>query len=265
LCHIFGSTSQSKSDKDGCGFVCAVYRGLEGGRLEPACEFSHCPCSDGDRPCRLKKHSFRARKTGPKFPLRVVYCHTHQRHFTVYPMGHVPYGRESVAPLDLQGCPTAGEEAWQKTFFRCRPKGVGRSDLVEGRRPRRPGRAALPNPSPVDRLERSVAGIGLLWVGAISRGGCLPVAGPSRGASASEKRFPPSRNPVWPRPSGVACGKAFACGQSVVVSPSECGVSDGRLATGHGLGALCFPSGGLFNAACIDTTSSSLANEKVSS
>ena len=233
--------------------------------MEPADEFRHCPCADDDRPCRLKKHSFRARKTGPKFPLRVMYCHTHQRYFTVYPMGHIPYGRESVVALDPQGCPRDGEEGWQKTFFRCRPKGVGRSDLVEGRCPRRSGRAALPNPSPVDRMERLFTGIRLRWVGAGCREGCTPVADPGREASASEKRFPAIRNPEWPRPSGVACGKAFEGRPAVVVSPSECGVSDWGLATGHVLGAWCRPSGALFIAESKDTTSSALANEKVSS
>jgi hypothetical protein len=33
----------------------------------------------------------------------VLACATHGRHFTLYPCGHVPYGRESVAPVGLDG------------------------------------------------------------------------------------------------------------------------------------------------------------------
>jgi hypothetical protein len=93
--------------------------------------FSQCPCADDDNPCWLKRHSFRVRKMGPGFPLRVFYCHRHQRYFTVYPMGHVPYGRESAVPVDPSGWPINVEESsiaqrWKKTFF------VAALDAAEG-------------------------------------------------------------------------------------------------------------------------------------
>jgi len=48
-------------------------------------------------------HDSRPRKTGPQIPLVVARCHRHGVSFTVYPPGHVPYGRTAVAPVDLQG------------------------------------------------------------------------------------------------------------------------------------------------------------------
>ena len=62
-----------------------------------------CPLgADGSR-CRVKVHDHRARKTGPRIVLVVARCRTHARSFTVYPPGHVPYGRVAVVPLDLAG------------------------------------------------------------------------------------------------------------------------------------------------------------------
>jgi hypothetical protein len=49
------------------------------------------------------RHDHRSRKTGPQIPLVVARCHRHGVSFTVYPPGYVPYGRTTVAPVDLQG------------------------------------------------------------------------------------------------------------------------------------------------------------------
>jgi hypothetical protein len=122
LCHIFGSSSQSKSVKDGCRFICAAYVDVGDERLEAVGDFSQCPCAEDDNPCPIKKHSYRTRKMGPRIPVRVFYCHTHQRYFTVYPMGHIPYGRKSLVPLDPSGWPRDGKESsiahqWKKTCF----------------------------------------------------------------------------------------------------------------------------------------------------
>lgn len=57
----------------------------------------------GDAPCRLWVDHHRARKTGPSFPLAVVHCGLHGRTFTLYPPGHVPYGRVAVAPVSSSG------------------------------------------------------------------------------------------------------------------------------------------------------------------
>jgi len=79
--------------------------------------------------CVLRVHHHRERKTGPCFPLTVLICHTHHRSFTLYPPGHVPYGRVSMAPVSADGTLLRegdGEEggstqarplAWSDTLF----------------------------------------------------------------------------------------------------------------------------------------------------
>lgn len=57
----------------------------------------------GSGPCRLRINHWRHRKTGPAFPLCVVECRTHGVGFTLYPPGHVPYGRVAIAPVDTAG------------------------------------------------------------------------------------------------------------------------------------------------------------------
>jgi hypothetical protein len=61
--------------------------------------------SNGMESCSIGLHHRRSRKTGPGFPLFVVRCRTHGVAFTVYPPGHVPYGRVAVAPVDVGGRP----------------------------------------------------------------------------------------------------------------------------------------------------------------
>lgn len=57
----------------------------------------------GDAPCRISRKDERPRTTGPCFPLSVVYCATHDVHFTLYPPGHVPHGRQPVVSLAPDG------------------------------------------------------------------------------------------------------------------------------------------------------------------
>ena len=60
------------------------------------------PCSGRDgQPCRLSLHHERPRKTGPCFALSVLRCRAHGIAFTVYPPGHVPYGRVALAPVAI--------------------------------------------------------------------------------------------------------------------------------------------------------------------
>jgi hypothetical protein len=58
----------------------------------------------------------------------VLQCRTHRRAFTLYPLGHIPYGRLAVAPVGLDGellCSTESEPladrkrqpAWRTTLF----------------------------------------------------------------------------------------------------------------------------------------------------
>ncbi len=84
-------------------FSVAAYRPDDAGAWAPSVMPTVCPTSDGAAACRVGPDHRRARKTGPCVPVAVLACSTHGRCFTVYPCGHVPYGREAVAPVDLDG------------------------------------------------------------------------------------------------------------------------------------------------------------------
>jgi hypothetical protein len=81
-----------------------------------------------DEACVLVVHHVRERKTGPRIPVTVLQCQTHGRAFTLYPLGHLPYGRLAIAPVGLDGellRSTDGEPqvdgkrppAWSTTLF----------------------------------------------------------------------------------------------------------------------------------------------------
>lgn len=88
-----------------------------------------CPTSDGGEVCCVTFDHHRARKTGPCIPVAVLKCATHGCGFTLYPCGHVPYGREAVAPVGLDGealkLPSSGTTSteeepcalWRQTRF----------------------------------------------------------------------------------------------------------------------------------------------------
>ena len=73
----------------------------------------------------MRVHYWRPRKTGPQIPLLVAQCLTHEVAFTVYPLGHVPYGRVAVVPVDRQGelvrvdsrASAPGSAAWESTIM----------------------------------------------------------------------------------------------------------------------------------------------------
>jgi len=107
-------------------FVIAAYRADARGVLTPDA-VRQCPYSDGS-PCRIQRHHVRDRKTGPQHPLAVLECQTHGHAFTVYAVGHVPYGRQAVAPVTEDGIVLrrAADEAvdsasrplaWEQTLF----------------------------------------------------------------------------------------------------------------------------------------------------
>lgn len=80
------------------------------------------PCAGGDgEPCRLVLHHRRSRKTGPDFALEVLRCRRHGVTFTLYPPGHVPYGRVALAPVAPDGRalvdPETGARRFQGTLF----------------------------------------------------------------------------------------------------------------------------------------------------
>lgn len=89
--------------------------------LEPAVMPRSCVyASTGDAACALVVHHRRERKTGPQIPVTVLQCRTHRRAFTLYPLGHVPYGRLAVAPVGFDGkVVLAADErpAWRTTLF----------------------------------------------------------------------------------------------------------------------------------------------------
>ena len=72
--------------------------------------------------CSLLVDHYRARKTGPGFPLAVVGCIRHPLgRYTLYPPGHVPYGRQAVVPCSPSGPllqdRTTGRPVWLATLF----------------------------------------------------------------------------------------------------------------------------------------------------
>jgi len=71
--------------------------------MRPVVPVAQCPWSESAASCRIGKKGFRKRKTGPRFPVEVLRCSSHGQYFTVYPMGHVPYGRVCMAPVDPAG------------------------------------------------------------------------------------------------------------------------------------------------------------------
>ena len=56
--------------------------------------------------CRIHGAGWRHRKTGPRHRLRKARCRAHGVAFTLYPVGHLPYGREPV----LSQCPEYEED-----------------------------------------------------------------------------------------------------------------------------------------------------------
>ncbi len=98
-----------------------MYEPDEQGVLRPVLP-SHCAFATGTGSCRLFIDHCRPRKTGPHFPLAAVGCSEHPKgRYTLYPPGHFPYGRESVAPYSPSGVlyvdSATGKSAWETTFF----------------------------------------------------------------------------------------------------------------------------------------------------
>lgn len=84
-------------------FLVAPYLPDESGRWTASVMPTACPTSDGGEACRVSVDYHRARKTGPCVLVAVLKCVMHGNGFTLYPCGHVPYGREAVAPVGLDG------------------------------------------------------------------------------------------------------------------------------------------------------------------
>lgn len=88
-------------------FVITPYAPGAEGVLTPSVP-AVCPREGQEgKKCRVFKDHWRDRATGPCFPLTVVRCRPHGIAFTLYPPGHVPYGRQAVAPA----APGAADDA----------------------------------------------------------------------------------------------------------------------------------------------------------
>ena len=81
-----------------------------------------CALAGPAEKCSVFVDHHRERKTGPCFPLAVVGCSEHPgSRYTLYPPGHVPYGRRSAVPCSASGpvlrSRTTGQPVWEATLF----------------------------------------------------------------------------------------------------------------------------------------------------
>lgn len=123
---------ESETSRPARPFLVAAYAADAAGDWFPIVIPKTCPTSGtGGDACQVGFDHLRPRKTGPRIPVAVLGCATHECRFTLYPCGHVPYGRESVAPVDLEGRPLADatdedtqagagafDAVWRQTRFR---------------------------------------------------------------------------------------------------------------------------------------------------
>lgn len=105
-------------------FVVTHYRPDADGILCPILP-DRCPYAPPDEPCHIVIDHRRARKTGPCYPLTVATCSVHGHAFTLYPPGHVPYGRSAIAPVSHDGALILDDRPvqdqggnWQDTLFK---------------------------------------------------------------------------------------------------------------------------------------------------
>ncbi|MFC1525896.1 hypothetical protein ACFL6X_03680, partial [Candidatus Latescibacterota bacterium] len=116
--------SLNLAQADGYGkpvFAIAPYEPDEAGVLRPVLP-ERCVFATATETCSPFVDHYRPRKTGPGFSLAVVgcTCHPHGR-YTLYPPGHVPYGRQAVVPCSPSGPlrqdPDTGQPEWRTTLF----------------------------------------------------------------------------------------------------------------------------------------------------
>lgn len=135
------------------GFATAPYAPDAKGVLLPQVLPSTCLAKprQAEEPCRIGVHHWRERKTGPRFPVAVLYCWTHAAAFTLYPPGHFPYGRRALAPLSPRGevlrdPARPHRPLWQGTLF------AAATDAAQGE----PWRRHAPGAGELDRSTRDV-------------------------------------------------------------------------------------------------------------
>ena len=152
-------------------FIVTPYEPAGDGRLVPHLPLDG-PCRLAGGACRLRVHHVRERSTGPCFPLTVVRCETHGRAFTLYPPGHVPYGRVALVALAPNGEAVRGAEPFAGTLFdvakdaaqgvawsREQPGGSDRWWGTQGRRLERAARLTGVVPGQPAELRYDLAGL----------------------------------------------------------------------------------------------------------
>lgn len=155
-------------------FATTTYRADEAGVLRPQLP-SRCLYATRAQRCRIVVDHYRFRKTGPCFPLAVVGCSVHSpRRYTLYPPGHVPYGRQPVAPYSPSGellvDAASRQPPWEATLFAAAleaAKGEAwpseslcddpRRRRTQGRRLQRAGRLVGVHPKLRERVRERIA------------------------------------------------------------------------------------------------------------
>ena len=120
---------------------------------------ARCVFAAATETCSLSIDHYRDRKTGPGFPVAVVGCRRHPiGRFTLYPPGHIPYGRQAVVPCSPSGPllqdATTGQPEWPTTLL------GAAVDAAAGQR--------WPAHSPAhDERRRRTQGCRLAWAGTL--------------------------------------------------------------------------------------------------
>ena len=103
----------------------APYEADASGVLVPVLP-DRCVLAEAGERCSVFVDHYRARKTGPGFPVAVVGCTVHrEQRYTLYPPGHIPYGRQATVACSVSGAllgqhRRAGrswQPAWASTLF----------------------------------------------------------------------------------------------------------------------------------------------------
>ncbi len=124
MCHEMGGGGQGVRKKEWAvqPFISSPYVADAQGRMRPAVAVAQCLKASSDEPCDVVGHGYRKRKAGPEFPIATRHCREHSCYFTVYPFGHVPYGRMAMAPIEVSGFASVeaeredrGGAGWQGT------------------------------------------------------------------------------------------------------------------------------------------------------
>ena len=92
-----------------------------------------CVFAAATETCSLFVDHYRPRKTGPGFPVAVVGCTHHPfGRYTLYPPGHIPYGRQALVPCSPSGPllsdPVTEQPVWETTLF------AAATDAADGQR-----------------------------------------------------------------------------------------------------------------------------------